>query len=232
MKRNLLHSLLLASTLGLTLTPALAHEVWIEDTPAGALVVRFAEYGEDYETSPGHLDSLALPESWIAGADGSVTKLVVAKAADHFSLADANPKLSVQAETIFDVIGGKPGGKGDQAGPSRRPFFYARWHVVGSEPAKPTLNLDLVPTGKPGEVCVYFRGKPLADIAVHAHLPEGKEIELKSDKDGLVTVPVDKSGFYMLNCKRYREIIDGFSGGKPYTAVSHNCSVAWRQPAK
>lgn len=230
MKRNLLQTLALAATLGLSSGTALAHEVWIEDLPTGQLVVRFAEYGEDFEESPGNLDSLSLPESWVATAEG-VSKLTVTTAKDHFALADTNAKQSVQAETIFNVIGGKPGGKGDQAGPSRRPFFYARWYSFGTtEVAKPATNLDLVPTGKPGEVCVYFRGKPLADIEVFAHTPDGKELTFKSDKDGLVKVPVEQPGFYMLNCKRYREIIDGFSGGKPYTAVSHNCSVTWRQP--
>lgn len=227
----MLSSLLVAAGL-LTTTFATAHEVWIEDLPTGQLVVRFAEYGEDYEESPGNLDSLSLPEGWIATAEGA-NKVNVQKNKDHFSLDGAKADMTVQAETIFNVIGGKPGGKGDQAGPSRRPFFYARWYAFGTtEAAKPGTNLDIVPTGKPGEVCVYFRGKPIADIEVFAHTPDGKQHSFKSDKAGLVTVPVDQPGFYMLNCKRYREIIDGFSGGKPYTAVSHNCSVAWRQPKK
>lgn len=227
--RHLCH-LFIATSIALAPLSASAHEVWIEPLASGQLAVRFAEYGEDFEESPGHLDSLTVPESWKQEADNAVTQLVVTKATDHFALADTTATMSVQVETIFEVIGGKPGGKGDQAGPSRRPFFYARWYAFGSGPAKPALNFDLVPTGKPGEVCVYFRGKPLPEMEVTAHLPTGKEVDLKSDKDGLVRVPNSASGFYMLHCKRYREVIDGFSGGKPYTAVSHNCSVAWRQP--
>lgn len=42
-------------------THALAHEVWIEDTPDGQLIVRFAEYGEKFEKSPGALDALSIP---------------------------------------------------------------------------------------------------------------------------------------------------------------------------
>lgn len=221
-------SLFLALSLGLNLALE-AHEVWIEDLPTGQLVVRFAEYGEDYETSPGHLDELSLPESWKVEAEG-VAELQVQKAADHFALLNTDAKMSVQAETVFKVIGGKPGGKGDNAGPSRRPFFYARWHVHGSADAKPTLNLDLVPTGKPGELCLYFRGKPLPGIEVTAHLPDGKEQALTSDAKGLVQVSTEQKGLYMVNVKRYREMIDGFTAGKAYTAVSHNCSVAWKQP--
>ena len=230
MKLQSLRHLALTLSFCFATSAASAHEVWIEPLATGQLVVRFAEYGEDYETSPGHLDSLTLPESWKIEADGLVNRLVVKKAADHFALEGAAATMSVQAETVFEVIGGKPGGKGDQAGPSRRPFFYARWYAFGSGAAKPTLNLDLVPTDKPGQVCVYFRGRPLADIEVTVHLPDGKEQDLKSDKDGLVQASVEQSGFYMLHCKRYREQIDGFTGGKAYNAVSHNCSVAWRKP--
>src|ERR1700760_3341708 len=43
---------------------AQAHEVWIEDTPDGQLIVRFAEYGEKFEKSPGALDALTLPFAW------------------------------------------------------------------------------------------------------------------------------------------------------------------------
>lgn len=229
MKRNSLTSFFAALALGALAPLATAHEVWIEDTPEGGLAIRFAEWGDDYETSPGHLDSLSIPEAWSQAKDGTLTPLKLTKGKDGFPLEGVTKTDSVQAETIFNVIGGNPQGKGDQAGPSRRPFFYARWHVAGKEAAKPTTNFDLVPTGKPGEVCLYFRGKPLPDIEVFAHLPEGKEATLKTDKDGLVTVPVDKPGIYMLHCKRYREQINGFSGGKPYTAVSHNCTVTWRQ---
>ena len=208
-----------------------AHEVWIEDTASGELVVRFAEWGDEYEKSPGHLDSLSTPEAWSQAADGTVSPVEVKKSSDGFPLSGTTLKMSVQAETVFNVIGGNPQGKGDQAGPSRRPFFYARWQTPGKEAGKPTMNFDIVPTGRPNEVCVYFRGKPLPDVEVFAHMPEGQEATLKSDKDGLVKVPSEKPGIYMLHCKRYREMINGFTGGKAYTAVSHNCSLTWRIPA-
>ena len=229
MRRPILLPVLFALAFGIATRAGIAHEVWIEDTPSGELVVRFAEWGDEYEKSPGNLDMLTVPEAWSQAKDGATTSLQVKKGADGFPLAGATKTTSVQAETIFNVIGGEPGGTGDQAGPSRRPFFYARWHVPGQEAAKPSLNFDIVPTGKAGEFCVYFRGKPLPDIEVFAHMPEGREAMLKSDKDGLVSISVDKSGTYMLHCKRYREMINGFSGGKAYTAVSHNCSVCWRQ---
>jgi hypothetical protein len=228
MKRSI--ALACISVLALAAAPfSFAHEVWIEDAPTGEMVVRFAEWGDEYEKSPGHLDSLTTPEAWSQETDGSVKPLEVRKGGDGFALAGATKGMSLQAETVFKVIGGNPQAKGDQAGPVRRPYFYARWQVPGTEAGKPTMNFDIVPTGKPNEVCVYFRGKPLADVEVFAHMPEGKEATLKSDKDGLVTVPSTAPGIYMLNCKRYRETVDGFTGGRPYTTVSHNCSLVWRR---
>jgi uncharacterized GH25 family protein len=218
-----LFALLLATT-------ASAHEVWIEDLPNGQLVARFAEWGEAFEKSPGHLDSLSLPESWTTSSQAPV-EVTTRRAADHFALEGATAQDATQAETIFKVIGGRPGGKGDDAGPSRRPFFYARWHVAGSGAAQPSLNLDLVPTANAGEFRLYFRGKPLPDVEVEAHSPDAKGYTLKTNADGLVQIPITAQGLYMAHVKRHREKIDGFAAGKAYTAVSHNCSVAWRQPA-
>jgi hypothetical protein len=230
MKPTRLFSLLTWIALSATARTATAHEVWIEDSPTGEMVVRFAEWGDEYEKSPGHLDSLAVPEAWSQEKDGTVTPIQVKKGGDGFPLSGASKSMSLQAETVFNVIGGNPQGKGDQAGPVRRPFFYARWQVPGTEAGKPAMNFDIVPTGKPNEVCVYFRGKPLPDVEVFAHMPEGREATLKSDKSGIVTVPSTAPGIYMLNCKRYRETISGFVGGRAYTTVSHNCSLTWRTP--
>jgi hypothetical protein len=73
----------LALTLGYCLATctASAHEVWIEPLPTGQRAVRFAECGDDFEVSPGRLDSLTWPESSEQAADDAVTKRVVTDAA-------------------------------------------------------------------------------------------------------------------------------------------------------
>lgn len=220
MKRTALFSLFLAAL------AANAHEVWLEDTPDGKLVVRFAEYGDDFEKSPGALDMLALPAAWTAAADEKVTAFEVSKKNDHFLLANASPTNAAQIETGFAVMG-KPG---NPEKPARKPFFYARWHVPGSADAKPALIFDLVPTA-PGEVTVYFRGKPTAGVKVTFHPPKEEEQELTSDEAGKVRFTAKDAGLYMMAAAHQREAFPGFSGGKPYDVVSHNSSLAWRQPA-
>jgi hypothetical protein len=202
-----------------------AHEVWIEDTPEGRLVVRFAEFGNDYEKSPGALDALGLPAAFGFGPEGKLSVLATEKKADHFLLASASPKDAAHLETAFGVMGG-----GDK--PARKPFFYARWQPAGAGAAKPALTFDLVPTGQPGEARITLRGQPLPGAKATAYLPDGSEKELTADDAGLVRVAVEIPGLYLLACKHQRETQNGFSGGRAYDSISHNCSLAWRVPAK
>lgn len=205
---------------------ASAHEVWLEDVAGGQLVVRFAEYGDKFEKSPGALDMLSLPAAWTQAAEGKVTAFEVSKKEDHFLLTGASPTTPAQIETGFSVMG-KPG---NPEKPARKPYFYARWHVVGSAPAEPALIFDLVPNAKADEVIVYFRGKPAAGVKVTLHPPKGDEQELASDESGKIKFKSTDSGLYMMAAAHQRETTPGFSGGKPFDVVSHNCSVAWRQP--
>ena len=207
----------------LCLTSALsAHQVWIEELD-GKLVVRFAEYGEDYEKSPGRLDSLITPQAWTTGDDGKPAAFEVQKKADHFLLAGATTAKGALAETGFPVMK-----RGED--PARKPNFYARWHHAAAGEAKPSMMFDIVPTGIPGEVQVFFRGKALPDTKVFVVPPEGKEEELTTDKDGKAKFTIGKSGNYLLYCKHHREDLPGFSGGVAYEALSHNCSLIWKQP--
>ena len=200
-----------------------AHYVWIEETPDHRLIVRFAEWPDEYEVSPGHLDELSLPDAWMLDGNGKPVPFTVKKASDCFQVAGASAAISVQIETSFEVMA-------EGGGPARKPFFYARWQPAGAGAAKPTLNFDIVPTTHVGEYQVYFRGVPLAKAKVTAHLPDGKDQELTADDNGLVHFIAEKPGLYMLSCAHQREAVKGFSGGLPYEAVSHNCSLTWRQP--
>src|SRR5262249_19707249 len=141
-------------------------EVWIEDTSDGQLIVRFAEYGEKFEKSPGALDALTLPFAWTPAVEtpkegptaagesraakedrdiraGKVDAFEVQKKSDGFFLAGSTAAMPAQIETGFTVMGKA----GDPEKPARKPFFYARWHPPGAGAAQPGLNFDLVPTG-------------------------------------------------------------------------------------
>ena len=202
---------------------ASAHSVWIEETRNHQLVVRFAEWPDAYEVSPGHLDELSIPDAWKLGATNQPVALKVKKKSDQFQLLGATSKDAVQVETGFDVMTATNG-------PSRKPYFYARWQPAGSGAARPSLNFDIVPTGNPGEYQVYFRGSPLGGTTVTAHTPDGKEKDLTADEHGIVHFTGTKPGLYLLTCAHQRENVKGYSDGVAYDVVSHNCAISWRQP--
>jgi hypothetical protein len=208
-----------------TASQCLAHEVWIEDTPEGRLVARFAEYGDDFEKSPGALDSLSLPAAFVFGDKGKSSSVATEKKNDHFLIAGAVAKTAAHVETTFNVMGG-----GDK--PARKPVFYARWQPAEGGAAQPALTFDLVPTGKPGEACVYFRGQPQPGAKATAYLPSGETKDLTADAGGVVRVEADAPGLYLIACKHQREAQNGFWNGRAYDTVSHNCSLAWRVAAR
>jgi hypothetical protein len=132
--------------------PVQAHSVWLEPLSDGKLVLRFGEWGEKPETSPGHLDALIEPTASVQ-RDGASVAVELAKKADHYLLVDAKAAEVATGKSDYAVM--QRGG-----GPGRRPIFYARWWPK-DKPAvtAPAMVLDLVPTAdKVGQVRVSFRG--------------------------------------------------------------------------
>lgn len=214
----------LAGAFLLTTVSARAHSVWIEEARGGKLILRFGEFPDDeWETSPGHLDDLSLPESWVQGTNGSVTTLRVKKKSDGFALDGAVASKPAFAETIFAVLAST-----NRAG--RKPMFYARWHTPNAGAGEPMFTFDLVPSGKPGEMRLYFHGKPLAGATVTLTDPDKKDSEQVTDAEGYVRFAVDKPGVYFATSIRQRDNSPGFSRGLAYDMISHNCSLVWRQP--
>lgn len=231
MKFSLLRRSLLLSASVITMTAALipagAHQMWIEDlaTPA-SLMVRFGEFGEGLEKSPGYLDSLSPVEVWEPAKPGAAeaTVRVSTKQADGFSLDGTGVAPELLAQTGFPVMG-KPGA------PGKLPLFYLRWHQTGPATAasskEPGLTMDIVPEGN-GVVRVYFRGKPVPQAAITLWQPGGVETPLTADAEGRATVPAVKPGLNLLTVNQ-KEPLGGFKTGKAYDTTSHNASLAWRQ---
>lgn len=201
---------------------ARAHDVWIENTESGRLVLRFGEPGENVEMSPGNLDSLTPVSAWRITPTNTVAALETRKESEGILLVGAKSDQSVQAETGFPVMAsaGKSG---------RKPFFYARWQPAGGGEGKPALTLDIVPTGKPGEMRVFFKGQTVPEAKLTAHLPSGETEKLTANADGVATLQSDKPGLYLVTLNHHRETQPGFHGGQAYELVSHNAALAWRQ---
>mgnify|MGYP001011496162 CR=1 FL=1 len=221
MRSRLLLAVLYATTAFFATLPAHSHSVWIEPTPSGQLVIRFAEPDGRLETSPGHLDSLSSPLTFTIITNTPVP-VEAPKGTNHFLLVSASPTNTACAETSFIVMSapGKPG---------RKPNFYARWTPSLDVTGTPALNLDLVPTGKAGEVRVYFRGKPLSGVKATLRTPDEVEKEITADPDGLLHFESNQSGQHLLSIARHRETLTGFHVGQSYDLTSHNAALSWRQ---
>jgi len=205
------------------LASAPAHEVWIEADAEGKPVVRFAEYGEDFEKSPGHLDGLFPVIAWTVDDSGKPRMLETVKKEDGYNILEADFKKPLFVDAGFIVM--KRG-----EGPARKPNFYARWHEPSLGAAKTALNFDIVPTGEGSEVQVYFRGKPLPAAELTVIAPDSKEEQLKADDTGKAKFTITVPGNYLIYAKHQREDVAGFAAGVAYDALSHNCSLYWKQP--
>lgn len=198
------------------------HSVYFDENKNSEIKLRFGEFQDEYEESPGYLDSLDAINAWKINDKNEPEKLDIEKQKNGFSLTAQNSD-NIAAQTGFPVMA-----RTDQP---RKPYFYARWCADFKSKSIPTLTLDIVPNGQEGEVKVFFRGKPLTGIKLNLYTPEYDKIELISDKNGIVLFKdnIKSKGIYMLKIARYSESISGFDQGKLYKIISHNCSLNWNE---
>lgn len=217
---------LLASAL-LPLSAA-AHSLWIEELPGGSsLGVRFAQWGDDFETSPGHLDSFITVSAWTLDEKEQPQSVEVTKKSDHFLLGSRDLKRPAFAQAQFTVR------QLHADKPARAPIFYCRWQPETWTEGHPVMDMDIVPTAKPGEARVYFRGKPLPNVEMLFFSPKVSDQKIKADADGYVRAPdMSKPGNYLLAVARYSENLPGFFRGVPYGITSHSASLYWYVKAK
>lgn len=223
------HRLLFALTLltAAPVAPLAAHSVWLEPLPDGQLALRFGEWGEEPETSPGHLDGLIAPSA-ITLKDGEPQPFVLGKKAEHYLLGESSAAEMVVARSDYGVMQ-----RGDA--PARRPIFHARWWPASRPPADfPITPLDLMPSAaKPGWIQVNFKGQPVAaGVELTFYPPGAVSVKLVTDASGHVQLPeVTGSGLCLLALVRYSDPTPGEFQGKPYAVVSHSATLCWRVKA-
>ena len=218
-----LHTLLAATLFACLPVVVSAHSLWIEELPDSAgLGVRFAQWGDDFETSPGHLDSFIQVSGWATDDKGEPRLLDVVKKADHFLMGKVDLTKPAFAQAQFTVR------KLHDDKPARAPIFYCRWQPAVWAAGTPSMTLDIVPTGKTGEARVFFRGKPLPNVEMLFFSPKVTDEKITADADGFVRAPdISKPGHYLLAVARYSEDLPGFFHGVPFAITSHSASLYW-----
>lgn len=203
-----------------SIVPAMSHSVWIEaNGEKNAVVIRFGEFDEDYESTPGYLDVLDPLKVYTIPEGGEPVKLEFQMFEDGYNVHGGMPE-NIFVETAFPVM--------SRAGsPGVHPHFYARYIDGFSKKVHPQMTMDIVPTGNKNEVQVFFKGRPLAQVKLNLYTPEANDAEYVTDDEGKVSISCDETGLYMLKIARHREERSGFSRGVIYDYESHNCSLTW-----
>ena len=212
----LLAALLLASA-----ASAQAHQVWLENT-AGQARLHFGEFNENLrETSPGALDKFkgvpALEQRTGATAqrvDGQLGK-------DGFLYTVAGTPDTLLATATYPLI--------DRSKRNLPAMYWqpsARWVASLAQPVAPTAPLDLVPTGKPGQFKVVFKGAPLAKAKVQLAAPSGWTREAEAGEDGIVSFVTPWKGQYVAEVK-HSDKTPGEAQGEKYGEASYLITLSF-----
>ena len=220
---GLTRSLIAAALLATTGLAAQAHQVWLEHSGSQAKL-HFGEYNDNVrETSPGLLDKfkgVPVLEQSVAGAKQRVEGQLTKEAFTYTTAANAE---TLFADAAYPLI--------DRTKANLPPLLWkptARWVASLAKPVAPTAALDLVPTGKPGQLKVVFHGAPLPKAKVELVSPSGWAREATSGDDGTVTFALPWKGQYVAEVK-HSDKTPGEAQGQKYGEVSHLITLSFVQ---
>lgn len=224
MFRPVIHRLLVLAT-ALVPLAAQAHHVWLEQDTRGARLY-FGEFGDNLrESSPGALDKFTKPQARLIDARGEARELSATREAGGIAIAGrAGPgEALVAQESGYPAFDRKEGDKVVGRGiwvPA------ARW-INGFDAQPARLTLDVVPTGKPGEFAVSWKGQPLSDAKVEVVAESGWSRGVTADKDGRFTVALPWQGLYAVEV-RHTDRSGAERDGQRYDTASYVTTLSFR----
>ena len=216
--------LLLPALLSLFAAGAQAHQVWIEQSGARA-ILRFGEFGDNLrETSPGLLDKFVTPTATLITRTGK-QPLQLEKTADGFVLS----RGAGAGEAIVVEEASYPYFENQENGATRRlAWTPAARFVTDFAAQSPLLTFDIVPTGEAGRFKVFYKGQPAPKVTVKAVIPNGWSKEAVSDAAGLVRFDLPWRGAYVLEA-HHSDKAAGERNGRPYDSASFVTSLSFVQ---
>ena len=192
-----------------------AHQVWLENA-GGQARLHFGEFNENLrETSPGSLDKFkGVPT--LEQRTGTAAQRVDGKLdKDSFSYTLSGTPETLFAAATYPLI--------DRSKRNLPAMYWqpsARWVASLAKPVAPTAPLDLVPTGKPGEFKVVYKGAPLPKAKVQLAAPSGWTREAETAEDGTVTFVTPWKGQYVAEVK-HSDKTPGEAQGEKYGEASY-----------
>lgn len=215
------------AVLALAASAAQAHQIWIEQVAGQGAVIRFGEFGENLrEASPGLLDKFVKPAATLVSAQGEKSADGV-KTSTGFTLpfGAARGESIVAEDASYPLYTWKQGDKD-----TTNWYRPAARLVTDFAPLQPKLLLDLVPTGKPGEFRLFFRGQPKAKAKVVLVTQSGWAKEGQTDDQGLVSFDMPWQGTYVAEAshnERSGGERPGPKGAERYDGVSYATTLTY-----
>ncbi len=215
LKAPLLATLLACATLAAVNT-AHAHQVWLENA-GGQARLHFGEFNENLrETSPGRLDKFkGVPTIEQQRSGGAAQRVEGQLGKDAFTYTTTGTPDTLFATAHYPLI--------DRSQRNLPAMYWqpsARWVAGLTQAVAPTAPLDLVPTGKPGEFKVVFKGAPLAKAKVQLAAPSGWTREAEADANGTVAFVTPWKGQYVAEVK-HSDKTPGEAQGEKYGEASY-----------
>lgn len=213
-------TVLLATLIGCAtltaVTTASAHQVWLENA-GGQARLHFGEFNENLrETSPGSLDKFkGVPV--LEQVTGTSAQRVEGKLGkDAFAYTTTGTPHTLFATPAYPLI--------DRSKRNLPAMVWqpsARWVASLAQPVVPTAPLDLVPTGKPGELKVVYKGAPVPKVKVQLAAPSGWTREVETGEDGTVTFVTPWKGQYVAEVKHTDKTEGITAQGEKYGEASY-----------
>lgn len=220
--RHFRHALGLATFLLASLGTAQAHQVWLENN-GGHAQLFFGEFNDNLrETSPGALDKfLATPTLAQQTASGT-QQLSGQRNATGFSYNTASQAQTLFASAAYPLID-----RSKRNEPALLWVPAARWVATPAQAlAANAQALDLVPTGKPGQLMVSFNGMALPKTKVQIVAPSGWSREAQSDEQGRVNFALPWKGLYVAEVHHSHKQ-GGEAQGKSYGEASYVTTLSF-----
>ncbi|MDA8457021.1 DUF4198 domain-containing protein [Acidovorax sp. GBBC 3334] len=201
-----------------------AHQVWIEASGNQARL-QFGEYADNLiEKSPGALDKFqGVPVLQAQKSGAAAARLEGQRTATAFTYALPNAAETLFAEATYPVIDRSKGG---QPALLWRPA--ARWVPGLAQAVAATAPLDVVPTGRAGELRVVFNGQPLPKAQVTLVAPSGWAREATTGADGTVQFALPWRGQYVAEVK-HADKTPGERAGEKFGETSYLTTLTFAQ---
>ncbi|WCM92034.1 DUF4198 domain-containing protein [Acidovorax sp. NCPPB 2350] len=202
---------------------AQAHQVWIEASGTQARL-HFGEYADSLvEKSPGALDKFQGVPVLQAQRAGTASRVEGQKTATAFAYTLPAAADTLLAEAGYPIIDRSKSGQ-----PALQWRPAARWVAGLSQAVAATAPLDVVPTGRAGELHVVFNGQPLPKAHVTLVAPSGWAREATTGADGTVQFALPWKGQYVAEVK-HADKTAGERAGEKYGETGYLTTLTFAQ---